>query len=233
MDQDSWFDQENSNDEASRLDGEWENAEERVGEKLDNFATLGGQKKLSTPPELQEIHEDRQRLIEKQRIFRQTAQKVALRLAEISAVQRVVLFGSVANPLREEIPRYARYRRWKVALPHECNDIDLAVWLSDFSQLKNLQLAQRRGLASPRFHIGLRVSPRQIDTFLFAAESGNYRGRLCAFSPCPAHQAECGQNNCGDIPYLRVIPGFTLHPDALAAGQSRELFLRPFTPANP
>jgi predicted nucleotidyltransferase len=61
-------------------------------------------------------------------------------------VQKVVLFGSVAKPLQCEVARFGEYRRANIEVWHECNDVDIAVWISRLDRLRDLQTARSRAL---------------------------------------------------------------------------------------
>jgi len=54
----------------------------------------------------QEIQEEDRMLLRRQEDFRAAAAYVAVAFARLPVVERVVLFGSVAQPLRREIPRF-------------------------------------------------------------------------------------------------------------------------------
>jgi len=81
-----------------------------------------------TPWRLEDEEHSRQR---RQEEFRAAADYVAVALAALPTVEKVVLFGSVARPLEQERSRRHRFRHVGVTLPHECKDVDLAVWLPD------------------------------------------------------------------------------------------------------
>ncbi|MDQ3620955.1 MAG: hypothetical protein M3463_00470, partial [Verrucomicrobiota bacterium] len=72
-------------------------------------------------------------LRERQREFRRVAETVAQAIAGLPWVERIALFGSLAVPLKREVPRFSEYRRRGIELWHEVNDIDLAVWVSDLT----------------------------------------------------------------------------------------------------
>ena len=77
------------------------------------------------------IREENRQSRQRQKQFRMAAEYVAQALGQISGVEKVVLFGSVACPLKEEKPRYRKYRRTGISMLHICKDIDLAVWISE------------------------------------------------------------------------------------------------------
>lgn len=95
-----------------------------------------------------EIREDRS-LARRQQEFRIAADYVAAALAQLPAVDRIVLFGSIARPLRKEIPRFAKFRRAGIELLHECKDVDLAVWVRDTRHLDTLRKTVSRAVRSP------------------------------------------------------------------------------------
>lgn len=180
----------------------------------------------NAPPDAEEIAEERRLLLEVQRRFALAAEWVARELSALPQVRRVVLFGSVANPLREEIPRFKRFRRWRVALPHECANVDLAVWLDDFSELRAVQKAKTRALNALNESEDCGVASHQVDMFLHNAADGAYAGRLCQFAVCPKGKRECDHPDCGRIPYLTRIGGFVMRADALSPERIRVLFDR-------
>ena len=65
---------------------------------------------------------------------------LAIALSRLPEVRKVAAFGAIAQPLRMQVPRFGQYRRYRIEVPHECADLDLAVWLDDFSRLKELIL---------------------------------------------------------------------------------------------
>lgn len=178
------------------------------------------------PPDEAETEEERRLLLERQRRFILAAEWVTRELSTLPQVKRVVLFGSVANPLAEEIPRFRRFRRQRIALPHECNDVDLAVWLGDFSELRAVQKAKNRALDALAQVEGFHVAPHQVDMFLHRHADGAYAGRLCQFAACPKGKSECNHEHCGRIPYLKHIEGFVMRSDSLSPERSRVLFDR-------
>lgn len=178
------------------------------------------------PPDEAEIAEQRRLLLERQEQFVQAAEWVARELSTLPQVKRVVLFGSVANPLAEDVPRFRRFRRWRIAVPHECGDVDLVVWMNDLSGLRSVQKTMRRALDALANAEDFHVAPHQIDMFLHDSASGAYAGRLCPFATCPKGKPECDVDGCGRIPHLQYIEGFVMRPDALSPGHSRVLFDR-------
>ena len=50
-------------------------------------------------------------MLGRQRNFHLAAEYVASAIAEMVEVQKVALFGSVATPLKEEVPRFREFRR--------------------------------------------------------------------------------------------------------------------------
>jgi hypothetical protein len=143
---------------------------------------------LPESPLYHKIQEENQRAQKRQEDFRLAGQYVAQAFEQISGVEKVVLFGSVAQPLQEEKPRYRKYRRAGISMLHECKDIDLAVWVSDSSCL---------------------------DVFIMEPGSDRYLGRLCIYSQCPKGKPECRVPDCGSTPLLRQHEGFELNPSAL------------------
>ena len=179
----------------------------------------------NSPPDAREIADQRHCLLMRQREFSKAAKVVAWELATLEAVKRIVLFGSVANPLVEEVPRFRHFRRWGIAVPHECKDVDLAVWMDDFTNLRTVQKAKLRGLNALLQEEDIGVAHHQVDIFLFDATTGRYAGRLCQFAVCPKSKPECRREGCGQPPYMKSDPDFSLQPDALIPERSRELYV--------
>src|SRR5205807_5023626 len=90
-------------------------------------------------PTRQEIAEQDMGMQRRQGNFRMAAQYVAREFALLPEVVKVALFGSVVERLKKEIPRFSKFRRNRVRVWHESNDVDLAVWLTGLGHLKNLQ----------------------------------------------------------------------------------------------
>ena len=157
----------------------------------------------------------------RQHQFHLAAQYVAIALCAIPAVRRVVLFGSVALPLKQEKSHYKAERR--AHLPwvwHECADIDLAVWVNDLSVLKSLQRARGQALNFLLATHGIGVAHHQVDIFIMKPENDRYLGRLCTFGACPKEKRECNTSGCGKTPLLKAVEGFTWRPDAIHPAHS-------------
>lgn len=73
----------------------------------------------------------------------------------------------------------------RASLPRECNDVDLAVWLDGFSELRAVQKAKNRALDALARAEGFHVAPHQVDMFLHRHADCAYAGRLCQFAACP------------------------------------------------
>jgi len=177
-------------------------------------------------PTHQEIADENELVVRRQGEFRIAAEYVAAALAQFEAVQKIVLFGSAALPLEEEIPRFRKFRRAGQPILHECKDVDLAVWLADLTILKSLQRARSQALNDLFAEHEIGVAHHQVDVFLMAPETDTYLGRLCNFGECPKGKPECLVRDCGAVKFLRQIEGFTFHPDALSSAKSITLFER-------
>jgi predicted nucleotidyltransferase len=176
------------------------------------------------PPTSDEIAEEDEHMLRQQERFRLAADYVAEALAEIEAVKKIVLFGSVAMPLEKEIPRFRKFRRARQPIYHECSDVDLAVWLSDLSILKSLQKARAKALAALLEEHDVGVAHHQVEVFLFSPETNAHLGRLCNFGECPKGKSECIVPNCGAEKFLRQVAGFVWRPDALSPAKTVTLY---------
>lgn len=150
----------------------------------------------------------------------------AAALAQLPVVDRVMLFGSVARPLRREVPRFAKFRRAGIELLHECKDVDSAVWVSDTHDLDNLRKAVSRSVNVLFDEQNIGVAHHQVDVFLLEPGSGRYLGRLCHFGTCPKGKPECEVPGCGARPFLRQHDGFVFDLRSLAPSRSIVLFDR-------
>jgi len=173
-----------------------------------------------------EIREQDEWLARRQQDFRIAADYVAAALARLEAVHRIVLFGSVARPLRREVPRFKKFRRAGVDLLHECKDVDLAVWVADTARLDGLRKTVSRAVTALFDELEIGVAHHQVDLFLFAPGSDQYLGRLCAFGTCPKGKPECAVPRCGARLFLRQHAGFVFDPRAIAPSRSLVLYDR-------
>ena len=181
-----------------------------------------------TPVSGGEIDEANQARIRRWQLFRDASRAVAAALARIPAVQKVILFGSVAAPLHKEVPRYRRLRRAGVEVWHECNDIDLAVWVDDLTHLRELKRAVTQALNDwQRAHPNSPgVAHHMVDIFLIEPGTERFRGNLCHYGQCPKGKPECAVPGCGAQPFLQLYEGFRLYRDALHGEHNVVLFDR-------
>ena len=168
-----------------------------------------------------EIEEENDFMLQRYENFRAAAELVAAELAKNPAVLKVVLFGSVASPLKKEVPRFRKLRRAGAEIWHECSDVDLAVWVNDLSCLRELNKARGRALN------GTYVAHHQVEIFIMEPETDRYLGRVCIFGSCPKEgKMECRVPGCGETKFLKLIQDFEFYSDALASGKTQLLFDR-------
>lgn len=177
-------------------------------------------------PSAKAIEEENSFMRLRQEHFRIAAERVAAAFADVHGVQRVVLFGSVAAPLREEVPHYGRFRMHGVSVLHECKDVDLAAWVSNLSCLRALQKARGQALNCLYAEKQIGVAHHQVDVFIIDAGTGKYVGNLCSFGACPKGKNDCYVQGCGETPYLKLYENFALHEDALSPMKTTVLFQR-------
>lgn len=156
-------------------------------------------------PAPEEIDQQNRFLLRQQRHFRVAAVCVADAFAAFTWVEKVAVIGSVALPLKQEVPRFYRYRRAHVKLWHECRDVDLAVWVRTLGDLNLLRKAKSRALndlhAATNSAIG--TAHHQVDVHMIEDGTDRYLGRLCDFSVCPKGKPECLVKDCGVHPFLQ------------------------------
>ena len=164
------------------------------------------------PPSDEDEEEQNTLMLRRQCLFRWAAQWVAVAMSKLPEVRKVAAFGAVAQPLEKEVPRFREFRRHRIEVFHECADLDLAVWLSDLSRLKQLKNAMSNGLSLVQDTPYGGVAHHQVDVHIFDAESA-YRGRLCIFGRCPKPgKRECRVPGCGDELFLQQFQGYRFNP---------------------
>ena len=172
------------------------------------------------------VVETNRRMTERQAHFRRAADVATAALAEFDEVLAVALFGSVANSLWKEVPRFSHYRRAGIALWHECADVDIAVWLSGLDRLREMRRRINRALPVIFEQTGRGVASHQLDIFMIEPGTDRYLGRMCQFKACPAAKAACLVPGCGATSFLQQHQGFVLQPDALGPARAVRLFDR-------
>ncbi len=180
----------------------------------------------SREPTRREIAEEDEGLLRRQAEFRLAADAVARAFATFPEVASVALFGSVAVPLWREVPRFRQYRRARIALWHECKDVDLAVWIDRLDTLRELGRARNKAVARLHEETGIGIAHHQLDVFLIEPGTNRYLGRLCRFNTCPKGKRECLVPGCGREKFLQQHDGFTLRADALAEDRIIRLYDR-------
>src|SRR5262249_10264165 len=138
-------------------------------------------------------------------------------------VDRVVLFGSVAMPLRSEPARGRRGRLDSDDFLHECKDVDLAVWVNDLTVLDALRKDVSRTANDLWELLRIGVAHHQVDVFLLEPGTDRYFGRLCHFGTCPKGKPECTVPGCGAARFLRQHESFAFDPRSL--GEDRAILL--------
>ena len=131
------------------------------------------------------IEQRNQALLRRYREFRRGADAVTKAWQMHSEVIAVSLIGSVARAPWKEVPRFAPYRRARVALWHECKDLDLALWLDHLDSHDGLRRARARALRTLWDEVAIGIASHQVDAFILKPGTDRYLGRLCDFNTCP------------------------------------------------
>jgi len=176
------------------------------------------------PPDDTAIEQQNQALLRGQQRLRVAAEYVTRALARLPVIRKVVLFGSVAVPLKKEVPRFREFRKAGIKVWHECKDVDLAVWVSDLANLRSLQRARSQALTDLLAEKNIGVAHHQVEMFLMEPGTDRYLGRLCCFGACPKGKPDCLVPGCGSVKFLKQHSGFVLHRDALAVGRTLLLY---------
>jgi predicted nucleotidyltransferase len=176
--------------------------------------------------------EEQNRMIEKKRAsLRRAGEVVAEEFGKLNFVHKVVLFGSVAKPPFKEVSRFRRFRAAGIKIWHESKDVDLAVWVSDLTQLRALNLARGRAVNRHQIEATKNLWPgiphHQVDVLLLEQETNRYRGNLCTYGTCPKGKPECNEAGCGAQPFLRIYEGFRFDRMAAFGEHATVLFSRP------
>ncbi len=172
------------------------------------------------------IEEQNRLLLDRYRQFRIAADAVAAVLRSHPHVLAVSLIGSVARDPWKEVPRFTPYRRPRIELWHECKDLDLALWLSDLSDLNGLRRKSAAALRELMDRRRIGVGAHQVDVFILEPGTDRYLGRLCSFNTCPKGKRECLVPGCGETPFLRQHGEFEWWADTLAPAKAVRLFDR-------
>ncbi len=117
------------------------------------------------PPSEKEIAEQNRYLKNSWENFQLAADYIACEFNQSSVVEKIVLFGSVAAPLKKEVPRFHDYRRHGIEVWHECSDLDLAVWLNDLSNLNILRKKCSHAVNQLLKDKNIGVASHQVDVF--------------------------------------------------------------------
>jgi hypothetical protein len=177
-------------------------------------------------PTKADIAAEEGRLLERQRMFRFDADRLAVALSQCQNVETIALIGSVARPLWREVPRFAPYRQQRLPIAHECKDVDLAVWMSRLEGLDELRRARGRVVQDIMADRGHGPAVHEIEVFLLEPGTNHYLGRLCYFRQCPAAKRDCLAAGCGQQPFLKQHDAFSFWPDAIAEGAAIRLYDR-------
>lgn len=193
-------------------------------DEADFTAWLKAEEEAALTPE--GMAERNRHLIDRQWHFRLAADAVTEAFAAFAGVEAVALFGSVARSLWKEVPRFQPYRRERIALWHECKDVDIAVWLSRLDGLRALNRARNVAVGRLYKERQVGVANHQVDVFVLEPGTDRYLGRLCGYSQCPKGKPDCRVPGCGDTSFLRQHQGFRLRSDALAEERIVRLYDR-------
>ena len=172
------------------------------------------------------IEQQNEMLLCRYREFRRGADAVATAWRTHPEVIAVSLIGSLARVPCKEVPRFGPYRRARVALWHECKDVDLALWLGHLDSLDALRRAKARALRTQWDKAAIGIASHKVDVFIFDPDADRYLGRLCDFNACPKGKAECRVPGCGEVTLLRQHEGFRWRPESLFEGRAVRLFER-------
>jgi hypothetical protein len=179
-------------------------------------------------PTAEEIEDQNHYLLKRQKVFRMAAEYFTREASQLSWVMTIALIGSVAQPLKKEVPRFRDYRRSGIEVWHECKDVDVAIWVSQLSDLNALRKARSEAVKKMSSETeGLaNVAHHQLDVFILDQKRNLYMGNLCTFKSCPNDKPECFVQGCGAAPFLRKYEDFHFYSEAIHPDRIRILFDR-------
>lgn len=119
-------------------------------------------------------------VLRKRKNWIKAARYVAWEFRKLPWVNRVALFGSLAGAPTDP-PSSGKPKLWPGATLHDPKDIDLAIWVTDLSDLRALQKARVRGLQRLLEKASIGVAHHQVDVCLLEPGTDRYLGRLCDF----------------------------------------------------
>jgi hypothetical protein len=184
------------------------------------------EEKMPRTPTKATIAKEERRLLERQQVFRLVADRLTAALAQCGDLEALALIGSVARPLRREVPRFAPYKQLRVPIAHECKDVDLAVWISRADGLDELRRTRGRVLNEIVAERGNGAAVHEIDVFLLDPSTNRYLGWLCYFRQCPAAKRDCLAAGCGHLQFLKQHDEFSFWPQAIDEGAAVRLYDR-------
>lgn len=180
----------------------------------------------SGPPTQENIDEENELMLMRWHSFRVAAEFVATRFAQLPMVEKVVLFGSAAVPLKKEVPRFNQFRRARQPVWHECGDVDLAVWVNDLEDLNRLRKATNGALSEALREFEVGVANHQVDVHLMEPGSDRYLGRLCHYNTCPKGKPACRVPGCGAKLFIQQFAKYAFRAESIEAGRIHVLFDR-------
>lgn len=172
------------------------------------------------------IAEQNNYLLRHYKHFRRAADVVTTAWQDYPQVAAVALIGSLTMAPWKEIPRMSPYRRARIALWHECKDLDLALWLTDLGDLNGLRKVKDQALRQLFEETEIGVASHQLDIFILEPGTNRYLGRLCRFNRCPKGKLECLVPGCGASKFLRQHEQFHWRPETLNQDRMVRLFDR-------
>lgn len=181
----------------------------------------------TTPVSLGEIAKEDKRMLRRQADFRKAAGLLTQRLAEMPEVCEVRLFGSVALPLWKEVSCHSRLRRRGISVYHQCNNIDMAVWVTSPEGANRMRKTCSQVVQElNEREIHLSIAHHTFCLHLVDASEHRYLGMVCHYSQCPKHKPACAVPGCGAHKFVQILPWFRLKPERLDAFNSQILFRR-------
>ncbi len=106
--------------------------------------------------------------------------------------------------------------------PKPISHVDVAVWVSDGSDVHGFQRSLEAGVAPFKSGGKHGIRPGAFTLCLYGANSGSLLGTACPFGSCPTPgHADCAVPGCGAMPFVRPLR----HPTSIPATIVRKHYL--------
>jgi hypothetical protein len=161
---------------------------------------------MSRTPTKAAIRGEERGLLERQRVLCFVGDRMAAVLVQCRVIEAIALIGSVAGPMRREVPRFAPHKQLRLSIARECKDVDIAVSVSRLDGLDELRRARGRVVGGIVAECDHGPAIYKIEFFLLEPATNPYLGRLCYCRQCPAGKDAAGRALPEASPRMAAVP---------------------------